>query len=187
MKAPTLKLARRFVAVLALGGLAAGCGGAKAPATSAAEPTASSAASRTPPDFELDTLTGEPLRLSDHLGKDVVLLDFWATWCDACLNAMPHLEALHRKYRDAGLVVLGVNIDGPDSVADVRSKVAGLGVTFPIVLDTETRVVGLYNPKTTAPYSVLIGRDGTILARQEGFVTGDGQALDAAIEQALAR
>lgn len=187
MSALPRSFASCLAAMVVLGGLAAGCGGAKTPSTSVAEPTASPAASRAPPDFELDTLTGEPVRLSDHLGKDVVLLDFWATWCDACLNAMPHLEALHRKYRDAGLVVLGVNIDGPDSVADVRSKVAGLGVTFPIVLDTETRVVGLYNPKTTAPYSVLIGRDGTILSRQEGFVTGDGQALDAAIEKALAR
>ncbi len=67
---------------------------------------------------------------------------------------VPALRALHRKYRDAGLVVLGVNIDGPDSVADVRSKVAGLGVTFPIVLDTGAAVAG----RPGGTLAVLAGR-----------------------------
>lgn len=140
-----------------------------------------------PPDFELDTLDGDVASLDDHLGKDVILLDFWATWCDPCLTAMPHLEELYVKYKDQGFVVLGINIDGPDSAADVRSKVAQLGVTFPILLDRETRVVSLYNPKTSAPYSVLIGRDGQVLAKKEGYTTGDGATLDADIQAALAK
>lgn len=140
-----------------------------------------------PPDFELSTIQGETVRLSDHLGKDVVLIDFWATFCDPCMAAMPHLDALYKKHKDDGFIVLGISIDGPDSVAQVKSTVTKLGVTFPILLDQETRVVALYNPKTSAPYSVLIGRDGGIITKKEGYTTGDSSAVDKDIEAALAK
>ncbi len=134
-----------------------------------------------PPDFELDTLTGDTVRLADMVGKQVILLDFWATYCDPCLASMPHLQALYERHAASGLVVLGISIDGPESIANVRSTVARLGVKFPILLDDESRVVAQYNPRTSAPFSVLIGRDGQILAQQEGFTTGNAKALDDAI------
>jgi len=127
------------------------------------------------------------VRLSDHLGKDVVLIDFWATFCDPCMASMPHLDELYKKHKDKGFVVLGVSIDGPDSVAQVKSTVSKLGVSFPILLDQETSVVALYNPKTSAPFSVLIGRDGSIIAKKEGYTTGDGTAVDRDVEAALAK
>lgn len=169
------------------------CGGGAPPASDppsavAADAPAAARAPRgpRPPDFELDTLDGRSVRLGDHLGKDVVLIDFWATFCDPCLAAMPHLDELYRKYKSRGFVVLGVSIDGPDSVAQVKAEVSKLGVTFPILLDTETRVVALYNPKTSAPYSVLIGRDGGVIAKKEGYSTGDTSALERDLEAALA-
>lgn len=140
-----------------------------------------------PPDFELETLDGGSVRLSDHLGKDVVLIDFWATFCDPCMAAMPHLDEVYRKHKGKGFVVLGVSIDGPDALGLVRTEVGKLGVTFPILLDKETRVVSLYNPKTSAPYSVLIGRNGRIIKKKEGYVTGDAETLEKDIAAALAQ
>ena len=140
-----------------------------------------------PPDFELSTVDGGSERLSQHLGKDVVLLDFWATYCEPCLAGMPHLDALYREHREQGFVVFGISIDGPDSVSQVRTAVSKLGVSFPILLDQETRVAGLYNPKVSAPYSVLIGRDGRILKKQEGYTTGSAALLDRDVADALAR
>jgi peroxiredoxin len=163
--------------------VAVGCGGA-----TGAEPTATTAATSsgsTPPDFELESLSGDPVRLADHLGKEVVLIDFWATFCEPCLASMPHLDELYRKYKGRGFAVLGVSIDGPDSVAQVRTEVGKLGVTFPILLDQETRVVSLYNPKTSAPYSVLIGKDGRVRVKREGYSTGNAAALEADIVAAL--
>jgi peroxiredoxin len=155
-----------------------GCSGAPAHASG---PKAQLA----PPDFELSTVFGGTERLSDHLGKEVVLLDFWATFCEPCLASMPHLDELYRRHRQQGFVVFGIAIDGPDSVAQVKTVVAKLGVSFPILLDQETRVVASYNPKTSAPYSVLIGRDGRILKKQEGYSTGNAAALEQDIEAAL--
>lgn len=151
------------------------------------EPGAVAPSGPRPPDFELDALDGRSVRLSDHLDGQVVLIDFWATFCDPCLQAMPHLEELYQKHRAEGFVVLGVSIDGPESLAQVRTQVSKTGVTFPILLDTESAVLARYNPRTSAPFSVLIGRDGRIVKKQEGYTTGSGQALEADILQALGR
>lgn len=138
-----------------------------------------------PPDFELSTLDGGSVRLSDHLGKEAVLLDFWATYCEPCLRAMPHLNALYLKNRSRGLLVLGISIDASDSLPEVRAQVQRLGIRFPILLDHETRVVALYNPKTSAPFSVLIDRSGRILTKREGYTTGSAASLERDLEAAL--
>jgi peroxiredoxin len=154
--------------------------------SSANAPGGAEKSSVSPPDFELSTVDGKSERLSQHLGKDVVLLDFWATFCEPCLAGMPHLDALYRQHQKEGFVVLGIAIDGPDSIAQVKTAVSKLGVSFPILLDQETRVVALYNPKTSAPYSVLIGRNGRILKKQEGYTTGDASTVDSDVVAALA-
>lgn len=138
-----------------------------------------------PPDFELPRLDGGSERLSSHFGKDVVLIDFWATFCKPCLRAMPDLDALYRARKERGFVVLGVSIDGPGSSADVQAEVSRLGVTFPILLDQESRAVALYNPRASAPFSVLIGRDGRVLAQREGYTTGSHDALERDVDAAL--
>jgi peroxiredoxin len=158
---------------------AVACSGARTNGDSPASTSTSA------PDFELETLSGDTVRLGDHLGKEVVLVDFWATYCEPCLAAMPHLDALYKKYKDRGFVILGVSLDGPASIAQVRTEVQKTGATFPILLDQETRVVSLYNPRTSAPYSVLIGKDGRIRAKREGYTTGSADALEADIVAAL--
>lgn len=125
------------------------------------------------------------MALSDHLGQKVILIDFWATFCDPCLVAMPHLNDLYEKYEDEGFIILGVSVDGPESVGRVRSEVRKLGVTFPILLDQETEALALYNPKSSAPYSVLIDMSGNILKKKEGFTPTDVPELEEAIEGAL--
>ncbi|HEX7670450.1 MAG TPA: TlpA disulfide reductase family protein [Polyangiaceae bacterium] len=178
---------RAVVAVVAIPVLLSSLGACGGVGASGAPPgsTTGAASAGTPPDFELETLSGDSLRLGDHLGREVVLIDFWATYCEPCLASMPHLDGLYEKYKERGFIVLGVSIDGPDSVAQVRAEAQKLGVHFPILLDQETRVVSLYNPKTSAPYSVLIGRDGSIRAKREGYTTSGGAALESDIVAAL--
>lgn len=170
------------VAVVALT-LVAGCGAQGSSAGASDTPARDSRGGS--PDFELPTLDGGSVRLSDHLGRDVVLIDFWATYCEPCLRAMPELDALYRRHRARGFVVLGVSIDGADSLPEVRAETRKLGISFPILLDHDTRVVALYNPKTSAPFSVLIARDGSVLHKKEGYTTGSSTALGADIEAAL--
>jgi hypothetical protein len=76
-------------------------------------------------------------------------------------------------------------VDGPESLGKVRSEVMRLGVDMPVLLDSETRVLAEYNPRTSIPYSVLLDRKGAVLLRKEGFLPGDMSALDRAVERAL--
>lgn len=151
----------------------------------AAAPDSGGGSSALPPDFELPRLGGGKERLSAHFGKHVVLVDFWATFCKPCLRAMPDLDALYRAHRERGFVVLGVSIDGPGSAAEVQAEVSRLAISFPILLDEESRAVSLYNPRASAPFSVLIARDGRVLAKREGYTTGSHEGLARDIELAL--
>ena len=83
------------------------------------------------PDFSLPTLTGEPLTLSSYRGK-VVLLDFWATWCDPCREEIPHFVELQTKYGSQGLQIIGVSMD--DSPEPVRDYAQRVKINYPIVM-----------------------------------------------------
>ena len=137
------------------------------------------------PDFQLRSIDNQTVRLSDHLGK-VVLLDFWATWCGPCKVAMPHIQDLHEELTDQGLVVLSVNVDEARTAARVRSYIRSKRYTFPVMLDRETAVITLYNPQKVLPYMVLIDREGQIVWRHVGYTVGDEKELAERIRSLLA-
>lgn len=137
------------------------------------------------PDFTLRDVDGRTVRLSDHLGKSVILINFWATWCTPCLGEMPHLQKIFEKYQAQGFVVLGVSMDGPESIANVAPTARRLGLTYPILVDEETRVVGLYNPKRAAPFNVLIDRSGRIVKSREGYSAGEEAHMEEDVKALL--
>jgi peroxiredoxin len=93
------------------------------------------------PDFRLRSVEGRSVHLVDYRGQ-VVLLNFWATWCGPCRIEMPAIQDRYERYREQGLVVLAVNFDEPaQQVAAFRDD---LGLTFPILLDPGARVQDLY-------------------------------------------
>ncbi len=112
------------------------------------------------PDFTLDRMDGEPIRLSELRGQPV-LINLWASWCPPCRAEMPALDAVYRKYRAAGLVVLGVNSTFQDTEADARSFVKNLGLTFPILFDRDGAISQRYKLQGL-PTSYFVGRDGVI-------------------------
>ena len=71
-------------------------------------------------DFALRDLDGNTVRLSDHIGEKVILVDFWATWCVPCVKELPHFQRFHETYADKGLLILAITVDGPETVAMVR-------------------------------------------------------------------
>jgi len=120
------------------------------------------------PNFTLPTATGQNLALQEQRGR-VVLINFWATWCGPCKQEMPHLNRLHEKYRSAGLVLLGINIDD-----DPRNGIAGaakLGLKFPVLLDADKRVSRLYD-LSSMPSTVVIDRDGRVRYLHRGYREG---------------
>ncbi len=120
------------------------------------------------PDFALKSNTGENLRLSEHRG-DVVMVNFWATWCGPCRQEMPLLEELHSRYERVGFSLLGVNIDDNSSKAMNMAK--ELGVTFPVLFDSRKEVSKLYQVDAM-PVTVLIDREGTVRYVHQGYKPG---------------
>jgi peroxiredoxin len=174
--------------ILALAALTpCACGGAAASASPGATPAAESTSSSgtIAPDFTGRDVVGQTFRLSDHLGKDVVLLDFWSTYCEPCKAEFPHLRAMYDGQRSKGLLVVGVAMDGPETVADVPSFVKRFGLDFPVVTDDDSRIASLYNPKKSMPLSVLIDRGGHIVTVREGYTPGDEKLVAADVQKAL--
>ena len=144
-------------------------------ATGAVAPQASA------PDFTLRTLNGPNLRLAEQRGR-VVMVNFWATWCGPCRQEMPQLDRLYQKYKSSGFVLLGVNVDEDARKAtDVAAK---LGVTFPVLLDTEKSVSKLYDV-STMPSTMLIDRDGKVRYVHRGYLAGYEDNYDKQIRELL--
>jgi peroxiredoxin len=137
------------------------------------------------PDFELQSTDGNTVRLSDYLGKSVVLIDFWSTTCDPCMVEMPHLVDLYKAKKSKGFVVLAISLDGPESVAEVKRVVHDKEMIFPVLLDQETTVVARYNPKREMPFAVLIDKSGKVILKRPGYTPGDEKVIAAAVEKAL--
>ena len=133
-----------------------------------ADKTGTSTAGRIPapqqgflaPDFELQTTTGETIKLSGLRGQ-AVLVNLWATWCPPCRAEMPAIEKIYNEYKDDGLVVLGVNMTYQDTPANIAPFVTEYGLTFPILLD-ETNSVGNVYQLRSLPSSFFIDREGII-------------------------
>jgi peroxiredoxin len=136
-------------------------------ATLALAASATPAPNAAAPDFTLRSADGHNVRL-DELRGQVVLVNFWATWCGPCREEMPHLNVLYEKYHKSGFVLLGVNID--DDPKTALATAAKLGVSFPVLLDTDKKVSKLYDLNTMP--STVIDRDGKMRFLHRGYRAG---------------
>jgi thiol-disulfide isomerase/thioredoxin len=120
------------------------------------------------PDFALRSMQGPSVRLSEHLGE-VVVINFWATWCGPCRQEMPLLDALYGKYKQAGLVLLSVNID--ENVEPAVEMAQTLKVSYPVLLDARKEVSRAYDVGAM-PVTVLVDRAGVVRYVSEGYKPG---------------
>jgi peroxiredoxin len=121
------------------------------------------------PDFSLAARDGGKVRLADLKGQ-VVMINFWATWCGPCRQEMPLLAQLNTKYEPLGFTLLGVNVE-PDSAAAV-TWLKGMPVTFPILFDTDSTVAGSFGVEGM-PSTVFVDRKGQVRYIHQGYKPGD--------------
>lgn len=134
------------------------------------------------PDFSVPGLGVPLVRLRDFKGQ-VVLLNFWATWCPPCREEMPSMERLYRRFRSRGFTILALSIDSRGEEV-VRPFVKSFGLTFPIGLDPKMSVSGEYR-MAGLPTSVLIDDGGRIVAVAVGPRDWDSPAARQVIEKLL--
>lgn len=121
------------------------------------------------PDFTLKSLQGSNLRLEEYRGQ-VVLINFWASWCGPCRQEMPILDRLHQRYEDTGFTVLGVNVEG--EVTPAQKIVDKTNVTFPVLIDEKQSVSQLYDLEAM-PSTVVLDRSGIVRYIHLGYKPGD--------------
>ena len=134
--------------------------------------------SKLAPDFSVTDLSGRPLRLSDYRGK-VVILDFWATWCEPCKQEIPHFVELQSKYPQ-GLQVIGISMD--DDEEPVRAFQQQYKMNYPVALGAP-KLADQYGGVLGLPITFVIDREGRIASRHIGAT--DPAVFEAEIRRLL--
>jgi len=135
------------------------------------------------PAFRASTPDGTRIALADYKGQ-VLLLNFWATWCPPCREEMPSIETLHREFREQGLVVLAISVlDRPHAVVEFMRE---LGLTFPALLDADGALAKRYGARGL-PSTHLVDRHGRLVGRAIGPRDWTSAPAKALVRALLAR
>lgn len=135
------------------------------------------------PPFQLQNLEGKPVDLARHAGKQIVILDFWATWCGPCIAAMPEVKATADKFADKGVVVYFVNLQ--EDAETIREFLKEQKLVVPVALDIEGAVAAEYGV-SGIPQTVIIGKDGKVQVVHVGFSDNLQKQLTVELEGILA-
>ena len=120
------------------------------------------------PDFILKNNYSESIHLKDQIG-DVVMLNFWASWCGPCRQEMPHLEKMYKEYSQAGFTILAISVD--EDTAEADRFMSELKVTFPYLYDNNNKVSELFGVEAM-PTTILIDRLGRKRFMHKGYQPG---------------
>ncbi len=162
-----MQLSLKLIAILIVGGItSASSGEANGPA----------------PAFSLTSISGQTASLNQYKGQ-VVMVNFWATWCGPCQQEMPLLDQMYKKFKPTGFTLLGVNVD--KDVPTVKDLLTRKPVTFPILLDPTNQVSKAYHVNDM-PSTVIIDRKGDIRYVHRGYKPGDENEYQNRIRQLIA-
>ena len=156
-----------FVMLLALA--LAGCGGGSqkgASSETSAAPAGNGETGSVAPGYELADLTGKMVSNKEFAGK-VVILDFWATWCPPCREEIPHFVQLQSKYREQGLVIVGLSLDA-GGAKDVAPFAEEHNINYPMLIGNDD-IAKAYGGVNSIPTTFVIDRQGKIVKRFVGF------------------
>src|ERR1043166_7524706 len=129
---------------------------------------------------------GKRTEIADYQGK-VLVLDFYATWCEPCRDSIPKLIALKKQYGPSGLEIVGLNVGGPDDRVLVPEFAHTLGITYPLGFPDKALVDSFLPGDYVIPQTFVFGRDGTLVKTFAGYDDSVGVELENAINDQLGR
>ena len=121
---------------------------------------------------------------SEYKGK-VLILDFYATWCNPCRKSVPHLIGLQDKYADQGLQVVGLNVGGAEDQSKVSDFAREFGIQYPLAIPDDELVSFLLSEDTGIPQTFIFDREGQLVEHVTGFGPSTGARIDSAVENAI--
>lgn len=119
------------------------------------------------PDFELEDLDGNIVKLADLKGKDI-FVNFWATWCPFCVDEMPDLQLIYEKYKDEDFIVLAINVQ--ESAEKAKGYLEEAGINLPVLLDKDSRIAALYGANSI-PLTIAVNKEGVAVTGYRGKLT----------------
>ena len=180
----------RTVALLLASGLLAACSAAPTAPSDPAATTAPAVAEESKSGLEslvLYDLKGKPIDFGNLVGKKVLAVSFWGTFCKPCKSEMPFLQKMVEKYGADGFEVLAISLDTPDTEASVRPYIQKNNYTFQVTIDRQSEATQLLNSKSVLPFLVILDRQGNIVKQKDGFTVGDQPALEKLIQDLVAQ
>jgi cytochrome c biogenesis protein CcmG/thiol:disulfide interchange protein DsbE len=130
------------------------------------------------------TIENQHARLSDYKGK-IVVLDFYATWCQPCRAETPHLVAMQQRYGAQGLQIIGLNVGGEEDQAQVPDYAKQFGIQYPLGLPDDDLVQTYLSDNENIPQTYVFDRNGEIVRRFVGYSEVSGQELERIVQSAL--
>ena len=135
-------------------------------------------------DFTLPDLQNKRQTYSDLKGEKYTILDFWATWCKPCQRSIPEMIELYDRYQDRGVEFIGINIDAPRNLSKVRPVSQSLGINYPVLLDSNSELMGKLHV-TVVPTLLVLDKTDEIVYRHQGYRPGDEKILAEKLEELL--
>jgi len=123
------------------------------------------------PDFSLRDLGGDLYSLSEHKGE-VILINFWATWCGPCKAELPHLSLIDKNYENKGVDVVVISVDAAREVSKAKAYIKSRNYQFTALFDTDTNVISQYNPSKALPFTMILDREMRIVHTHVGYTAG---------------
>lgn len=127
-------------------------------------------------DIDLKTTDNKWVNFQDQLGEKVTIIDFWATWCKPCVNAMPKINDIYNEFKTQGVTIIGVNVDGPRNQSKVKPLVNSLKIDYPILFDGDEELLNEMNA-TVLPTLYILDSKGKLVYTHEGFSPGDEKEI----------
>lgn len=138
------------------------------------------------PDVEVRDLERNWVSLTDLKGEKLTVVDFWATWCKACVSAIPKLNVIYAENKGQGVNFVGVNVDGPRNQAKVKPFVNALSINYTTILDPNQELANDLNI-SVYPTLLVFNSEGKEVFVHEGFNPGDEDIIRAELEKLLAK
>jgi len=136
--------------------------------------------------FTLNDLNNKQQSFNELKGEKLTLIDFWATWCKPCNKAIPELNKIYTEFKNEGVNVIGINCDGPRSIAKVAPLCKTLQIEYPVLIDMNIQLMAELN-LSAYPTLIIVNSSGKIVWIHEGFVPGDELVISEEINKQLAK
>lgn len=135
----------------------------------------------------LTDLSGREIVVGDYVGKNVIMVSFWATFCKPCKSEMPFLQKLHETYGEQGLKIVSISLDPPETESMVKPLIKRNNYTFQVAIDRQSDAAQLLNTKSVLPFLLVFDRTGKLVEKKDGFSAGDQPKLEKLIKELVAQ